>query len=108
MKNAKMPNEIKIDGCIYEVNHKDQVIHEGQTIYGRISGKEGVIEVSKDICDYQQKITLMHEIIHGIFNHRNVDKHIPEQQYEDVTDELAKGLVQVLNDNPELIDYINK
>ena len=104
--SAEIPDIITIDGCEYTVQHKEQVLHDGRTIYGRISSKEGVIEVSKDICDYQQKITLMHEVIHGICNHRNIEKHIPAERYEDVTDELAKGLVQVLNDNPELIDFI--
>ena len=104
--SAEIPNIITIDGCEYIVQHKDRVIHDGQTIYGRISSKEAVIEVSKDICDYQQKITIMHEVIHGICNHRNIDKHISAERYEDVTDEIAKGLVQVLNDNPELIDFI--
>ena len=50
--------------------------------------------------DYANQ-TLCHEIIHGIIRQFNVP--IPEEQNEQITEALGKGLHQVLKDNKNIL-----
>ena len=59
-----------------------------------------------ELIAYDRIITvLLHEILHGIFYHYLEDY---TENEEHLVTQLAKGIYQVLKENPELIKLINK
>ncbi|MHB8414014.1 MAG: hypothetical protein ACYDB1_01270 [Acidiferrobacteraceae bacterium] len=65
----------------------------------------------KHIClDSRQLVneeadTLLHEILHGVWEHRK----LPDRAYEEATIRaLASGLFEVFRDNPGLLSHLNK
>lgn len=94
-----MIEKVRIDSAIYTVVETDEVIVvEGIQCGGSIDYQKGIITISTLLCERQKYITLWHEIMHGIFNERGVDA----RNEESAVDSIAKGVIQVLMDNPEL------
>ncbi|HZK34157.1 MAG TPA: hypothetical protein VFD33_02455 [Bacillota bacterium] len=95
----KIPGKINISGMEYEVIIKDQPLFCGNTrAYGHIDFDSKQILIDNTLRDSQGHMqTLLHEIIHGITNDRDID--FTQQGEETIVDQLAKGLYQVLKDN---------
>lgn len=96
MKNKKT---IKMGAVEYEVQERDfteRDYHNGMVSYGYIYHKPGVIEVSQDLCDSQKKITLIHELIHGIFQQYSYDELDNDEKLIEV---LAISFRQLLSDD---------
>lgn len=92
---------VKIRNMHYDVNTVDYTVLNGQLCYGLIDYNKLEIQIAKDIPLEKQRETLWHEILHGITNEYNID--LSNDDEEDIIDEISKGIVQVLHDNPELI-----
>lgn len=113
---SALPNYIKIAGIEYYLNLiKDYAfISDNKTEIndGEFDINKGEIRLAttlkdgKTLIDLDRTITvLLHEILHGIFYHYLEDF---TENEEHLVTQLAKGLYQVLKENPELTKLINK
>ena len=95
----KIPDKIRIGGVEYDIKLVDNLREGNQLLYGQISYEDCEIRLSTTDGDgYQFRcVTLIHEILHGIADHANLD--IEKAGTEQVIDTLAKGLYAVLQDN---------
>jgi hypothetical protein len=68
---------------------------------GRVRYEKALIELEKELPEEVEPIAIVHEIIHAILEQAGIND-VPES----IVIALGYGLVQVLRDNPELIDLI--
>jgi hypothetical protein len=95
---------IKIGGTDYTViEMQESFASDGKVCDGDISYSMAEIRVAvKNKSKQYIDTVLLHEIVHGILYEFNIK--IPEE--ENFTEGFAKGLYQVLKDNPKLVEYI--
>ena len=95
----KIPEKIRIGGIEYQVTEVENLREGYQLLYGQIDYGSAEIRLSKTDGENHQFrcVTLIHEILHGIADHANLD--IKKATTEQVIDTLAKGLYAVLQDN---------
>lgn len=74
-------------------------------LYGRIDFENSTIELSETdgVSHDRRCITTLHEILHGIANHAELSLG-EETDEEKIINILARGIYQVIQDNPELMD----
>ncbi|OGM08351.1 MAG: hypothetical protein A2008_12370 [Candidatus Wallbacteria bacterium GWC2_49_35] len=101
-----MPQSVKIDNVSYKVKEKDVVLSNLRSVMGSIDYGLSEIEIAKEISLENKKIVIAHEVVHGITVERDIKNLIPAEHYEKVVEEMAKGFVQVVRDNPDLIKFI--
>lgn len=94
-----LPTQVKVGPIIYEVI-EDETLREKQ-LYGSIRFLESIIAILPDLPPVLQRIKLVHELIHAIKVDAGFDEHD-----ERMVDALAFRLVQVVQDNPELAEYL--
>jgi Zn-dependent peptidase ImmA (M78 family) len=91
--------KLKIGGIVFTVVYETDIKNsKGRTLYGDISYQTAVIRINSDTDENVQKVTIIHEAIHGILNHAGITKH-----GEKVIEIIANGIHQVLIDNPDLL-----
>lgn len=69
--------------------------------YGRVIYNQGLIEVRNTMLPQIQRVTLAHEVIHAILANAGFQNHD-----EHIVDAIATGMVEVLQRNRELKDYL--
>jgi len=88
----------------YEVEEVKDLKDNNKTqdkLNGLISADSLVIKLESDRPLTGKRITLIHEIIHGILCQSGRSKHIEAE-----VDALSYGLYDFIHKNPEIIDYI--
>lgn len=97
----KIPEQVRIGGVDYKVDAMPNLRRGSGLLYGEISFDECCIHLSQTdgAGSERQKITLLHEILHGILWHYWSGEEI--EQEEELVTALSKGLFQVLKDNEE-------
>lgn len=104
-----MPGSVKVDNVDYKIISKEKVFLNGRLVFGAIDYVTSEIEIANgDVSLPNQKVTLMHEIVHAIAQERDIKDLLPQDndQMEKLVNEIAKGMLQVIRDNPELIKFI--
>lgn len=107
------PRSLKIWGHKYKVvQQKDPRIYDGVNnppVLGFFSGNEQLICVKKALEKKppQQAEILLHEVLHGVAYHSNVFEGMRDKE-EHVVDTLATGIILILKDNPDLIEYFKE
>lgn len=90
-----IPEKIKIGYKDYDVKIVDgNIVDDNKICYGRILYNDCKIEISTQYSKNVQECTLLHEVLHGIDDAYDIG--IPEEHIQ----KLAKGLLQVIKDNP--------
>lgn len=94
--------KIRIGSMDYTVElTEDIILVDHKECCGDIDLLKKVIRINKNIQDIQgMQETLLHEIFHGIVFERNFT--YEKNDEETITEELARGLHQVIRDNPDL------
>lgn len=87
--------EIKILGEKYTVKEVDLIDYDAGT-FGQIDHIKNVIEIKKDIPAEKKKVTLLHEILHAIFQQLGFDE---EHDDEHLIKSLSASLIQVFTEN---------
>lgn len=84
----------------YTVKRVDEVIIvDHKECFGSIDYNKKIIRIANNIQDLQgEEETFLHEILHGIVFERNFT--YEKNDDETITEELARGLHQVIKDNP--------
>lgn len=106
-KFCSAPKTVLIDSVRYNINYTEYpVIVDGQQCLGAIDYNNGNIEIdiSKTGANVLPKV-LMHEIVHGLLQERNVQDFLGDNT-ENIVDNLAIGFVNLVRLNPKLIDYL--
>ena len=111
-----LPESVKIGGVEYGINLLDTTSFIGgssgnEILDGEFDTCKGRIQLAtkqkdnpEELIAYDRLITvLLHEILHGIFYHYLEDY---TENEEHIVTQLAKGLYQVLKENPELTKLI--
>lgn len=94
MDNIYRP--VQIGAFTYQVNYDPTLADEGGL--GRILFLRGRIELNPNLSSDMEKVTLIHEILHGHLFHAGIKNHD-----ETMLDVLAHGVLQMIHDNPELL-----
>lgn len=98
-----MLEEVKVGGINYQVELVDLTTQRDEELgmqLGYCHYHKDLIEVNSKISKQRQEQTLVHEMMHAIYEEAGV------QQDEDNVDVLAKVLYQVLKDND--FSWLNK
>ena len=95
-----IPEVVRIGSCDYSVEYTDEnIVVDHKECYADINYDNHAIRINNNIGDIQQKeLSFLHEMFHGIV----ADRAIEVEDEELVVEELAKGLHQVIRDNPEM------
>jgi len=105
---VKLPLSVKIDNITYTIKLVPDLVADDdpkESLLGCVRYSDAVIKIAKQSKDSAIN-TLAHEIHHAIAFERNIDDLIKEKDLETVIDSFAKAFVQIIRDNPELIDFI--
>lgn len=103
-----IPEKIIISGIEYETVLTDKpIFHINTRAYGQIDFENKKILIDKTLQEKQGHLqTLLHEIIHGIVEDRELD--FIKDSEETIVDQLAKGLYQVIKDNPKMFMEVSE
>ena len=75
--------------------------------YGCIDYTRSKIFIATEIVEDFQKEVLLHEVLHGIMDDAHMSKIVKDESLlEDFVAMLAPRLMQVLSDNPVLVEYL--
>jgi len=102
-----MPDKILVDAVTYQViKTYDRLIVEGQECNATVDYNTATIRISQNadkIGEGNRAKVLMHEVVHAILNERGLNE---KAENETLVEELAKGFVNLIRQNPKLIDFI--
>lgn len=99
-----IPEKIRISGVDYAVEiTTDPVLIDGRQCYGSIEYASHKILLDETLGDHaHQCCTLLHEIFHAIVHDRMID--LGENADEEtIVEAFARGVYQLLADNPDLM-----
>lgn len=77
---------------------------DGHVAFGMFKADSNNIEICRVVSEDRQLQILFHELVHVISYHRCYDIGLSETQ----TQAIAVGLLQVLLDNPQLIELLRR
>jgi len=100
--------QVKIGAMTYRVKelsdlHKIDGEGRKRGLNGQILYSDSVINIEADMSIMIKRVTLLHEIMHGILDHAGHEEH-PETAII----ALGYGLLEVLRDNPALVDLLRE
>lgn len=103
-----MIDSVKIGAMTYRVREVSDLHHldgEGrkQWLFGQILHQSTEIKLEHDQTEMVKRATLLHEIMHGILHRAGFEEH-PETAII----ALGYGLLEVLRDNPALVDLLRE
>lgn len=89
-----IPKTIKVGGVTYTVDYVDHLLMDTTEVFGICDIRESTIHLLSSLRPQQMEITFIHELIHAILNHCDLD------QDEHAVEILAQALYMVIEDNP--------
>ena len=98
----QIPETLRIQGVDYQILASPQGLLVEEFVFGLVEFEKARIRITTEGVDEQiQKITLLHEVFLIILDNFGIDTGESE---EFVVDSLARGMYQILEDNPELFE----
>lgn len=95
-----IPDKVRIGGVDFCVTSIPRLLSDDDTLLcGQIAHRNSTIQINSDISPDMQCISMLHEILHGISAHARLE--LGEQE-ETIVDVFARGIYQVLQDNPDM------
>jgi hypothetical protein len=101
---SALPKKLKIGTQVWQVT----IIEFPPDVrkWGEIDADKQIITVHKFMPVRERLVeTVLHEIIHGIWNARNLPEEICEEQ---AIEHLAPGLLGVFQDNPRFVSWLRR
>lgn len=92
-------SSVRVLGRSYKVTRKRDKVNNG---YCDVT--KGVLNVAPGADAFTDKDTLLHEIMHAILYQQN--QHRPYKLEESFVRPLATGIIAVLQDNPQLAQWL--
>jgi len=94
---------IKIGGQIFKVNFINDLRDEtGKRVNGTIKTDQCTIDIATDVTKQKQHSILIHEVLHGIHTHYDVEG------TEHIVAKIANGIYAFIVDNADFIKEIIK
>lgn len=105
----EIPNEIKILGEKWMISSVDSIEaipnEDGSEFLGETRCKANIIKIRNDLSPYRERQTLLHEILHAMLY---VLGRYEIWDSEDDIQAMATGLLNLLRDNKELVEFLMK
>lgn len=105
MVNEKKSLCVKICGIEYAIVFCDQIENvsedANEQVLGNIRFSDGLIQIRNEMSKDVTRQTLVHEILHGVFQHLGIE------QQETQIDTLATAIYVLIRDNPLVIEYLS-
>ena len=97
-----IPEKVRIGSCDYTVEFtENNLVTNSKECYATIDYNNHKIIINKNLGDNQlNEVSFLHELFHGIIRERNLEV----DNEELVVEELARGMHQVIRDNPEIFN----
>ena len=97
-----IPKALRIGSCDYIIDFTDNdLVSNHKECYACINYDKHTIEINSKLGDNQlNELSILHELFHGIIKERNIEV----DNEELVVEELARGMHQVIRDNPKLFE----
>lgn len=96
-----MIDSVKVCGMSYQVIESRPVTENGDVGEGHISYSKMLIEINPDLVGDSKVLSVWHEVCHAILMHTG---HFNEKNDEQLMEALSMGLVQLIRDNPQLVE----
>lgn len=99
-----MIETIKIDAVNYRVEEtNDTIVVDGKECGAEVNYNTALIRVGNVIGEGKKAKTLMHEVFHALLFERGLDE---ASEDETLVNELASGTINLIRENPALVEYI--
>lgn len=97
-----IPEKVRIGSCDYSVEFtENNLVSNGKECLATIDYHHHEIMINRKFGDNQlNEVSFLHELFHGIIRERNLEV----DNEELVVEELARGMHQVIRDNPEIFN----
>jgi Zn-dependent peptidase ImmA (M78 family) len=93
--------KVKVFNKNYKIEYCNEIIDDDDRILiGQALFNSHIIKIDKNYDDNEQLYTLFHEIMHCIDDFMHIE--LSEEQ----TDQVANGILYILQNNPELLKII--
>jgi len=99
-KQVGTPESVNILGKTYAIEWLPHIYEDDGEQSGMSSTRHQVIKISTSHHKEQQKDTLLHEMLHA------VDEEIGTKLEEEQVRHIATCLFQVLNSNPNILEFL--
>ena len=95
-----IPDKVKIGWREYAIEQGEHRSGDkGGDLYGEIEYLKQTIYLYDKQSDDNKKVTMLHEIIRGIFY---ISGHEKWRENEELIDTIAENLYQIIKDNPDI------
>lgn len=103
--HGKVPRLIKVGPFYYEVKRWKRMPADNSEAWGMCDRATNVILLSEVPGPQKQREVLLHEVLHAIYGTTGLcsKDNVPEEM---VVTDMSPALLQVLRDNPDLVDYL--
>lgn len=102
---ATLPKKIRIGGRTADVKQEIELRNpQGGLCLGQWSRDNFELALGPHENEETRKETLVHEIVHALFDHFNLNGTPPDEEH--ITDCMARGFLMIMNDNPKLRRYL--
>lgn len=101
-----LPSKIKMGDKTVEVTYHD---HIGRHTGGyAVSGDyhRGKMRLRNGMDRARKRDVTVHELLHNIWEQTHLSDHYSQRTEEFIIMEMAGWIVQMMRDNPELVDYL--
>jgi hypothetical protein len=100
---------VKVGPLSYKVNCQQDIFeaisYGGKDLFGYTDHRIGEVFIDSRNSHDQKKATLVHEILHIVFHASGLGT-CEELSEEQIVSTLSMGVLQAIQDNPELLDYL--
>lgn len=103
----QIPKKVRIGGIDYKVIHKpNPVSGENAVCYGVFDSERCEIQLNseRDMHPDRQGITFLHELLHGAIFECGIES----DDEEKLVNTMARGLYQIIKDNPKIFEPVKK
>ena len=103
----KRPTKVTLDQHTCRIQWSPKEIGRLSQGY-RVSGEHepGLIRIGPGLSRRYEKVTLLHELLHEVFNRARVK--LPMKQEEYVLNNIDEWVYLMLRDNPALVAYLTE
>jgi len=96
-KNSTVPKRVKVGPYKYVIKEVPNLTLENEPVFGYIDLANQVIKIEQKLKLQAKKVTLLHELCHGILFNAGIIKLTPE--LHKVVDSISCGLVEIIDNN---------
>lgn len=114
MSSLRPPSKVRIGAMDFPVTRR-RVAGLAPSDYGGYRHRDQLIYVAPDLSKGHASCTLLHEVLHGIFDVYSITRALPIEKSEirhmaeeDIILKLEVALTCLIRDNPKLIRYIER